>query len=88
MTKRKAREANPREELLALAARLVIAADALERSPYEIESLRKDCLMAAEIIRLMEEDPMGAEATQLSPIHSQTCGIFANGRCTCATIIR
>jgi hypothetical protein len=46
----------PHEELLALAARLVVAADALERRPYEIEGLRRDCLAAAEVIRVMEEE--------------------------------
>jgi hypothetical protein len=48
--------AEAREELLALAARLVIAADALERRPYEISRLREDCLAAAQVIRLMEAE--------------------------------
>jgi hypothetical protein len=40
-----------REELLALAARLVIASDILKRHPCEVVRLQQDCLAAAEALR-------------------------------------
>lgn len=40
-----------REELLALAARLVVASDILKRKPCEVVYLQQDCLAAAEALR-------------------------------------
>jgi len=53
-----------REELLALAARLVIASDILTRHPCEVVRLQQDCLAAAELLRagVAATPPSGAIA--------------------------